>query len=97
MEQLQKIKNLLGMALICTLVLVYSSCRTDLVYSARGNARVDITKYSVYQKKNLRNFNSKKYQKLKNGKHGRLYHIFMRPYKNGGRETKQRLPRYRND
>jgi len=95
MEQLKKIKNLLGMTLVCTLILLYSSCRTDLIYGTRGN-RVEGKYYSKYQKSNLQLFNTQKYQKLKNGKHGRLYHEFMRPYKNNGKITRQRLPKYNN-
>ena len=94
MEQLQKIKNLLGMALVCALVLLYSSCYTDLTYGTRGHGRIDTNTYSAYQNKNLRKFSVQKHQKLKNGKHGRLYHEFMRPYKHNGKITRQRLPRY---
>lgn len=94
MEQLQKIKNLLGMALVCTLVLLYSSCYTDLTYGTRGHGRISTNNYSVYQNQNLRKFSVHKHQKLVNGKHGRLYHEFMRPYKNNGKITRQRLPKY---
>lgn len=96
MEQLQKIKNLLRIALVCILVLTNSSCRTDLVYGIRGNAKVDITKYSAYQDKNLQKFNIQKHQKIKKSKHNKLYREFMRPYKNNGRTTKQRLLRYQD-
>ena len=94
MELLQKIKNLLGMALVCSIVLLYSSCYTDLTYGTRGHGRIDTNTYSAYQNKNLRTFSVPKHQKLKNGKHGRLYHEFMRPYKHNGKITRQRLPRY---
>jgi len=94
MELLQKIKNLLGIALVCTLVLLYTSCRTDLVYGTRGNGRISTTNYTSYQNKNLKKFGTQKHQKLKNSKHGRFYREFMRPYKHNGKTTRQRTPRY---
>jgi len=96
MEPLKRIKNLLGMVLVCTLVLLYSACRTDLIYGTRGN-RVQSNHYSKYQNKNLLIFDVQKHQKLIKGKHGRLYHEFMRPYKNNGRPTRQYLPRYHDN
>jgi hypothetical protein len=97
MEQLQKIKNLLGMALVCSIVLLYSSCYTDLTYGTRGHGRINTDTYSPYHNKNLRTFSVPKHQKLKNGKHGRLYHEFMRPYKHNGKTTRQYLPKYRGN
>ena len=97
MEQLQKIKNLLGMALVCTLVLLYSSCYTDITYGTRGQGRINMNNYSVYQNKNLQKFSTQKHQKLIKGKRGRLYREFMRPYKHNGKITRQRLPRYFNE
>lgn len=96
MEQLQKIKNLLRIILVCTLVLLYSSCYTDLTYGTREHGRINATKYSNYQTRNLRNFSTQKHRKLVKGKHGRLYHEFMRPYKNNGKITRQRLLKYHN-
>lgn len=97
MEPLKRIKNLLGMVLVCTLVLLYSSCYTDLTYGTRGHGRIDTNNYSNYQNKNLLKFDVKKHQKLIKGKHGRLYHEFMRPYKNNGKPTRQYLPRYHDN
>ena len=95
MEPLKKINNLLMMVLVCTLFLLYS-CRTDLVYGTRGN-RVETNHYSDYQNRNLLMFDVPRYKNLKNGKHGRLYHELMRPFKNNGRPTRQYLPLYRNE
>lgn len=91
MEHIKRIKNLL---LVC-LLLSTVSCRTDLVYGTRGN-RIQRNYYSDYQNNNLHLFKSKKHKKLLNGKHGRLYYEFMRPFKNRGRSTRQRMPRYHN-
>ena len=97
MEHIKRIKNLLWICLICTLIIIYSSCKTDLVYGTRGNARVDITKYSVYQNRNLQKFSTQKHQKLVKGRRSILYHDFMRPYKHNGRTTRQRMHRYSDD
>jgi hypothetical protein len=97
MEPLKRIKNLLGMALVCSIVLLYSSCYTDITYGTRGHGRIETNTYSTYQNKNLRKFSVQKHQKLKNGRHGRLYHEFMRPYKHNGKTTRQYLPKYRGN
>jgi hypothetical protein len=94
MEQLQKIKNLLGMALVCTLVLVYTSCQTDLTYGTVGHGRINATNYSDYQHKNLQKFDTQKHQRLVKGKRQKLDREFMRPYKRNGKTTRQRMPRY---
>jgi len=100
MEQLQKIKNLLRIVLVCALVLVYSSCGTGahltLIYDTTGN-RFHTDPHTKYQNKNLRKFKSQKHQKLKNGRHGRLYYQYMRPYKNNGRITKKSILRYHSE
>jgi len=92
MVHIKRIKNLLIVCLLLSIV----SCRTDLVYGTRGN-KIQRNYYSDYQNINLHLFESKKYQKLLNGKDGRLYYEFMRPFKNKGRLTRQRMPRYTND
>ena len=86
MEQLQKIKNLLLLFLVCTSLSIVS-CRTDLVYGTRGN-KVQRNYYSDYQIKNLQKFSIQKHQKLVKGRRSILYHDFMRPYKHNGRTTR---------
>ena len=95
MEQLQKIKNLLLLFLVCTSLSIVS-CRTDLVYGTRGN-KVQRNYYSDYQIKNLQKFSIQKHQKLVKGRRSILYHDFMRPYKHNGRTTRQRMHRYSDD
>ena len=95
MEQLQKIKNLLLLFLVCTSLSIVS-CRTDLVYGTRGN-KVQRNYYSDYLIKNLQKFSTQKHQKLVKGRRSILYHDFMRPYKHNGRTTRQRMHRYSDD
>ena len=61
MEHIKRIKNLLRIILVCTLVLLYSSCYTDLTYGTREHGRINATKYSNYQTRNLRNFSTQKH------------------------------------
>ena len=94
MEHIKRIKNLLRIILVCTLVLLYSSCYTDLTYGTVGHGRINAFNHSDYQYKNLQKFKTQKHQRLVKGKRQRLYREFMRPYKRNGKTTRQRMPRY---
>ena len=94
MEQPQKIKVLLRIILVCALVLVYTSCQTDLTYGTVGHGRLNATNHSDYQYRNLQKFKGQKHQRLVKGKRQKLDREFMRPYKRNGKTTRQRMPRY---